>query len=71
MQIFNFVFLSVIITSHNVLTPHITKTHLPIVSLNVRMLKRTRFPYTYGMEASPITPITPAPHPHPLSFNTY
>ena len=39
MQIFNFVVLSVIITSHNVLTPHISKTHLPIVSLNVRELE--------------------------------
>ena len=35
MQIFNFVVLSVIITSHNVPAPHI-KTHLPIVSLNAR-----------------------------------
>ena len=39
MQIFNFVVLSVIITSHNVLTFHIRKTHLPIVSLNVRELE--------------------------------
>ena len=39
MQIFNFVVLSVIITSHNVLTPHISKTHLPIVSLNVHELE--------------------------------
>ena len=35
MQIFNFVVLFVIIASHNVLTPHISKTHLLIVSLNV------------------------------------
>ena len=34
MQIFNFVVLSVII-SHNVPTPHISETHLSIVSLNV------------------------------------
>ena len=34
MQIFNFVVLYVII-SHNVPTPHISETHLPIVSLNV------------------------------------
>ena len=39
MQIFNFAVLSVIITSHNVLTPQISKTHLPIVSLNVRELE--------------------------------
>ena len=39
MQIFNFVVLSVIITSHNVLIPHISKTHLPIVSLNVHELE--------------------------------
>ena len=39
MQIFNFVVLSVIITPQNVLTPHISKTHLPIVSINVRELK--------------------------------
>ena len=35
MQIFNFVVLSVITAPHNVLTPHISKTRLPIVSLNV------------------------------------
>ena len=40
MQIFNFAVLSVIIASHNVLTRHISKTHLPnIVSLNVRELE--------------------------------
>ena len=39
MQIFRFVILSVIIALHNVLTPHISKTHLPIVSLNVRELE--------------------------------
>ena len=39
MQIFNFVVLSVIIVPHNVLTPHISKIHLPIVSLNVRELE--------------------------------
>ena len=37
--IFNFVVLSVIITYHNVLTPHIRKTHLAIVSLNVHELE--------------------------------
>ena len=36
MLIFNFVVLSVIIAPHDVLTPHISKTYLPIVSLNVR-----------------------------------
>ena len=52
MQIFNFVVVSVIITSHNVPTPHISKTHLPIfhlmyVNLNLElMLKRARFSYT-------------------------
>ena len=35
MEISYFVVLSVIIVSHNVLTPHISKTHLPIVLLNV------------------------------------
>ena len=39
MQIFNFVVLSMTITSHNVLTLHIRKTHLPIVSLTVRELE--------------------------------
>ena len=39
MQIFNFVILSVIITSHNALTPHISKTHLHMVSLNVGELE--------------------------------
>ena len=39
MQIFNSVVSSVIIPSPNVLTPHISKSHLPIVSLNVRELK--------------------------------
>ena len=38
-QIFNFVVLSVIIASHNVLTPHVSKTHLPIVSLNILELE--------------------------------
>ena len=35
MRIFNFAVLSAITAPHNVLTPHISKTHLPIVSLNV------------------------------------
>ena len=39
MQIFNFVVLPVIIGLQNVLTPHISKTHLPIVPLNVRELE--------------------------------
>ena len=39
MQILNFVILSVIIAPHNVLTPHISKTHLPIVSVNVHELE--------------------------------
>ena len=38
-QIFNFVVSSVILNSQNVLTPHISKTHLPIISLNVRELE--------------------------------
>ena len=33
---FNFVALFVITAPRNVLTPHINKTHLPIVLLNVR-----------------------------------
>ena len=36
MRIFDFVVLSLITAPHNVLTPHFSKTHLPIVSLNVR-----------------------------------
>ena len=39
MQIFNFVVLSVIIAPQNILTPHISKTSLPIVSLNVSELE--------------------------------
>ena len=39
MQIFIFGVLSVIIPPHNVLTAHISKTHLPIVSLNVHDLE--------------------------------
>ena len=35
----NFVLLSVIVAPHNVLTPRISKTHLPIASLNVRELE--------------------------------
>ena len=36
MHIFNFIVLSVITAPHNVSAPHISKIHLPIVSLNVR-----------------------------------
>ena len=39
MQILNFILLSVIIAHYSVLTPHISKTHLSILSLNVRKLK--------------------------------
>ena len=39
MQIFNFIVLPVIITHHRFLTPHISETHLPISSLNVRELE--------------------------------
>ena len=39
MRFFNFVVLSVITAPHNVPTPHISKTHLSIVSLNVRELE--------------------------------
>ena len=39
MEISYFVVLSVITAPHNVLTPHISKTHLPIVLLNVRELQ--------------------------------
>ena len=38
-QIFHSVVLYVIIAPHNVHNPHISKTHLPIVSLNVRELE--------------------------------
>ena len=39
MPIFNFIVLPVITAPHNVPTTHISKTHLPIVSLNVRELE--------------------------------
>ena len=39
MRILNFVVLSVITAPHNVPTPHISKTHLSIVSLNIRELE--------------------------------
>ena len=39
MQILNFIVLSVIIAHHSVLTPQISKTHLPIPLLNVRKLE--------------------------------
>ena len=39
MQFFNFIVLSVIIAYHSVLTPHISKTHLPICSPNVREIE--------------------------------
>ena len=39
MRIFNFVALSVITATHNVFTPHISKTHLAIVSLNTREIE--------------------------------
>ena len=39
MQIFNFVVLSVIIAPHNIPTLHISKTHLPNVSLNIHELE--------------------------------
>ena len=61
MQVFNFVVLSVIITSCNVLTPYIRQ--ILLFSLNVRELEswidaqRARFSYTWGMEASPSMPI--------------
>ena len=35
MKFFNFIVLSVIIAHHSALTPHISKTHLPIFALNV------------------------------------
>ena len=38
-RIFNFVVLSLIIAPHNVPNPHISKTHLHIVSLNARELE--------------------------------
>ena len=39
MRIFNSIVLSVITAPDNVPTPHISKTHLPIVSLNVRKVE--------------------------------
>ena len=74
MQIFNFVVFSEIITSHNVLTPHISKIHLLTLSLNVREFEswidaqKSEIPYTWRMEASPVIPVPPPP---PVSFKTY
>ena len=39
MRIFNFIVLSVIIVNRSVLSPHISKGHLPISSLNVHELE--------------------------------
>ena len=39
MEISNFIVLSVIIAPRNVDTPYISKTNLPIVSINVRELE--------------------------------
>ena len=39
MWVFNFVVLSVIAAPYNVPTPHISKTHFPFASLNVRELE--------------------------------
>ena len=39
MRFFNFVVLAVITAPHNVPTSHISKTNLPIVSINVRKLE--------------------------------
>ena len=39
MQVFNFVTSSVCFAYHGVLTPHISKSHLPISSLNVLELE--------------------------------
>ena len=38
-QILNVVVLPVIVSPHNDLTPHISKTHLAIISLNLRKLE--------------------------------
>ena len=54
MQIFNLVVLSVIIAARNVSTPHISKTYLLIVLLNVRELKLNRYSKDWSSEkASP------------------
>ena len=39
MQIYNFVVLSVVIALHNAFTPHISKSHLLILSLDIRELE--------------------------------
>ena len=51
MRIVNFIVLSVITAPYNVPTPHISKTHLPIVSLNVRKV-----------ELSGVSPAPPTQH---------
>ena len=71
MQIFNFVFLSMISTSHNILTLHISKTHLPIVSFNVRELEC----WTDAQKSDVLLYVEDGSlprHPRPLvSFKTY
>ena len=39
MQVFNFIVLSVIMAPYNAFTPHISKTHFPFFSINVRELE--------------------------------
>ena len=79
MRIFNFAFLSVATAPHNVPTPYISKTHLPILSLNVRELelnwcskdqsKKEGAPNPLlGGSASPNPQLHPHPHPHPHSI---
>ena len=54
MQIFNFIVSSVIIARHSVLSPRISKIHLPISSLNVRELK-LEAPYVRDGSPTPTT----------------
>ena len=59
MRIFSFVVLSVIDAPHNVTTLHISKTHLPNASLNIRelelllksLIKEKGRPLCVGVEA--------------------
>ena len=39
MRIFNFIVISIILAHHSFLTPHISKTYLPISSLNALELE--------------------------------
>ena len=61
MKIFNFIISCVVIAHHSVHTPHISKTNLPIPSLNVH-----ESPLHGGWKAK-----TPPPPAHPQNLKIY